>query len=506
MTVNTKRAEGDGPNRLFVWCTGAASRECTCRNDHHILWGGSEQKCEEEKRHCLGMIQIQTMNVRRLPSLLTLLLALSGTGCGADEVPQPGEAPRPNAGPHPPMGSPEHPPAHGQPGSGAALQDPTGFPPFHAWPAPSGPPVPAGGSWSAPVQLTSKPTGGYRPQLAVGAGDLLHALFYDRTDGGDIIRHRTSRGGETWTPPVRLGHTKDRNWGPDLVARSDGSIVVVYDHALQDFSSQGFVTTWKAGTWSEPAALTPGGSGEEVGSGHVAHGVGDTLAYVFIGKKMSPAHHFQARYRWHQDGVWSETRPLTDGKVDAWHTNVERRPDGTMLAGWDVGMGGSETQVYVAEVRGGGLGKPENISASSHPGERVHFAFGPDGRDHLAWFHKERSRPVHIYTRSGRPGAWGPPQEPSQGYGGYHFDPDIAVNPAGVRCLVWGWDSGTEAELVYSLDRGSGWSSPRRVAQVRWGKPGLPSLDVDSQGRFHVVWNQGIRGYNEVYYAQIEVR
>jgi hypothetical protein len=136
----------------------------------------------------------------------------------------------------------------------------------------------------------------------------------------------------------------------------------------------------------------------------------------------------------------------------------------------------------------------------------VHFAVGPDGVDHLVWFHKERSRPVHIYTRSGRPGAWGPTQEPSQGFGGYHFDPDIAINAAGTRCLVWGWDAGTEAELVYSVDRGGGWSSPRRVAQIRWGKPGLPSLDVDSKGRFHVIWNQGVRGTNQIYYAQLELR
>lgn len=445
------------------------------------------------------------MSVRSHRYTIALLVALIGSCGGADE----GSGPTP---PFPPPGhgldgkTPSHPPPHGEPGSGAALQDPTGFPPFHGWPAPQGPAVPAGGAWSAPVQLTAKPTGGYRPQIAVGSGDLLHALYYDRTDGGDIIRHRTSQGGAQWSPPTRLGHTDDRNWGPDLVARSDGSVVVVYDHALSDFSSQGFTTTWRAGTWSTPVALTPGGKGEEVGSGHVAHGLGDTLAYVFIGKKMSPAHHFQARYRWYQGGQWTETRALTDGKIDTWHTNVERRPDGSMLAGWDVGMGGSETQLYVAEVRGGGFSTPENISATSHAGERVHFAFGPDGVDHLAWFHKEASRPVHIYTRSGRPGAWGPTAEPSQGYGGYHFDPDIALNTAGVRCLVWGWDSGTEAELVYSVDTGQGWTAPRRVAQIRWGKPGLPSLDVDSRGRFHVVWNQGIRGYNEVYYAKLEVR
>ena len=59
---------------------------------------------------------------------------------------------------------------------------------------------------------------------------------------------------------------------------------------------------------------------------------------------------------------------------------------------------------------------------------------------------------------------------------------------------------------MYSINKGDGWSSPKKVADINWGKPGLSSIDVDSEGRFHVVWNQGVRGYNEVYYAQLEVK
>jgi hypothetical protein len=433
----------------------------------------------------------------RVTILLPLLMLCSGC-TGQPEVPNtPPEAPFPAAGPI------QHGSAPNQ--SGAQIQDPTGFPPFHSWPAPQGPVVPAGGAWSTPVQLTQRPGGGYRPQLALGVDDQIHALYYERTDEGDLIRHRRSTDGKKWTPPRPLGHTDERNWGPDMVTRADGSIVVVYDHALPDFRSRGYVTGFADERWSTPKALTPDDGGE-VGSGHVANGIGDALAYVFIGKALGPAHRFQARWRWFKDGQWSPIHAFTDGQIDAWHTNVERRPDGSMLAGWDVGMGGGETQLYVAEGRDGAFGKPENISATSHPGERVHFAFGADGVDHLTWFHKEQSRPVHIYTRSGKPGRWGLSSEPSRGFGGYHFDPDIAVNARGVRCLVWGWDMGSDAQLVYSVDTGRGWSPPRRVAQLAGGKPGLPSLDVDSAGRFHVVWNQGVRGYNEVYYAMLEVQ
>ena len=424
------------------------------------------------------------------------------TACGSAPI-----APvEPSVGVPPAAGKPSaHPQLGGPQVSGAAIQDPTGFPPFHDWPAPSGPPVDGVGAWSKSVRLTAKPGGGYRPQVAIGADGQVHALFYERTDVGDLIRHRMSRDGLKWSAPKPLGHANNRNWGPDVVAQSDGSLAVVYDHALPDFRSRGYFTRWSQGGWSSPVALTPDDGGE-VGSGHIAHGRGDSLAYVFIAKRLDPTDHFAAHYRWFRDGEWGEVGDFTDGTVDAWHTNVERRPDGSMLAGWDVGNGGAETTLFVVEGRDGAWGTPEDISAGAKPGERVHFAFGPGGVDHLTWFHKVGGRPRHVYVRSGRPGAWGPVQEPSRGFGGYHFDPDIAVNAQGISVLVWGWDGGAQAELVYSVDRGQGWSPPKIVARLGHGKPGLPSIDVDGDGRFYVVWNQGVRGTNEVYTASLEVR
>jgi hypothetical protein len=364
--------------------------------------------------------------------------------------------------------------------------------------------VTAEGDWSAPVALSSGEAGGYRPQVAVGPDGTVHALFYARTDAGDLIRHRSLSPGGDWSAPRHLGFDTQRNWGPDLVAREDGTVVVVFDHAQPDFSSRGWLTVFDGTGWSEPAPLTAGGD-EEIGSGHVAHGPGDTLGYVWIGKTMGPSHRFQAWWRWFDGQRWTEARALTDGTADAWHTNIERRPDGSMLLGYDVGTGGAETVLYVAELRDGRVSTPENLTATATPGERPHFAFGSDGVDHLTYFHKQAGRPLHVYVRSGAPGAWGPNQEPSRGLGGFHFDPDIAIDDQGRRVLVWGWDSGSTAELVYAVDAGAGWSAPRRVASLGQGKPGLPSIDVAPDGTFHVVWNQGLRGSSQVYHASLRL-
>jgi len=390
------------------------------------------------------------------------------------------------------------------PTSGAAFQDPSGFPDFHAWPAPDGPPIQEPGAWTDPVLLSETAGGGYRPQIVVAGGGTVHAVYYERAAAGDLLRHRHSSNGLVWSPAQPFGFDHHRNWGPDLIAASDGSLYVVFDHILPDLTSRGYLTAWRDGHWSEPEALTPADGGE-VGSGHIAEHTNGDLVYAWIGRPVQGATPFQAWARWQIQGTWQAPTPLSDGTVDAWHTNVERRPDGTALVGFDLGWGGSETTLLVADGRDGAFSTPEDISATSHPGERPHFAYEAVGTDHITWFHKEASKPLHIYTRSGGPGRWGPVQEPSAGYGGYHFDPEIAVNHQGVRCLVWGWDAGQHAEMVYSIDTGKGWAAPRLLAGIGEGKPGLASLVNGDDGRFHVVWNQGVRGSNQVYYASLSV-
>ncbi len=98
---------------------------------------------------------------------------------------------------------------------------------------------------------------------------------------------------------------------------------------------------------------------------------------------------------------------FTDGAQDAWHTNVKARPDGSVLAAYDVGPGGSETTWLFVDGRDGRWSTPENLTAGSHPGERANFAF-LGGTDWVTWSRRSGGAPRHVYVRKGRPGAWGP--------------------------------------------------------------------------------------------------
>lgn len=389
----------------------------------------------------------------------------------------------------------------GTPASGAALQDPTGFPMFHDHPPPPGP-APEVGTAALPAQrITDEATGGFRPQIEVGPGDSLHVVYYDHQEAGDIVRYRTSADGLTWTAPEAVSPLEGRNWGPDLVVRPNGHVFVSYDHAAADFSSQTWLRERTSAGWGEPVALTPGGEVES-GSGHIAWAGGDDLAFNYIGKRLGPAYRFVANWRWRTSGVWSEPVAVSDGTQDAWHTNVTARPDGSVLAGWDVGAGQTETTLYVAEGRAGRFSTAENISATSFPGERVHFAFTADGRDWLTWFRKVGGAPLHVYTRAGKPGAWGETTDLAAGFGGYHYDPLLAASGNTV-CAVWGWHGSPNGELLYSFNRGNGWDPAKRAATLGAGTPELPSMSADSKGNFHVVWGQGTRGKTNIYYTRL---
>lgn len=421
--------------------------------------------------------------------------------------------------------SPDPPPARGAPTpvemvpqgelSGAALQDPTGFPRFHSHPAPPGPAPATDGAWTEPLRL-SEAEGGLRPQIAAGPDGALHVVYYAQTGAGDLLRHNlrpvsapcAAAAPCAWRdfePAVSFGRPSGRNWGPDLVARADGSAVVSWDHTEPSVSAAGAVllSTWTRGAWSEPETVSAAAE-VEVGSAHVADAGEDDLAVVWIERPLRPGAPFRALSRWRRAGRWEEAAPLlsADDGREAWHTNVERRPQGDVVAGWDLGPGGGENQVLLATGRDGRWEPPVDASASRAWGERPHFAFaGLTGLIHAVWFHRIQDRPLHVWHRDPA----GALTDLAAGLGGYHFDPDIAVNDDGVLVAVWGWDGGAEADLVYSTNHGQGWSRPARVSGLQGKKPGLPSLAVSPDGRFHVVWAWWVRGQSEVWYASLEV-
>jgi hypothetical protein len=95
---------------------------------------------------------------------------------------------------------------------------------------------------------------------------------------------------------------------------------------------------------------------------------------------------------------------------------------------------------------------------------------------------------------------------PARAWAAFILTPTSPSTTPGCGSLVWGWDAGSRRGdgVQRQLGERAG-ASPKKIADINWGKPGLASVSVDPQGAFHVVWNQGVRGDNKVYYAKLVV-
>ncbi len=381
---------------------------------------------------------------------------------------------------------------------GPAAQDPTGFPKFHETPPPAGPEPALDPAATGPDAIAQN---GFRSQVKVGPDGQLHAVYYDRPATGDVVKYRSSRDGVNWSEAETVSQEDGRNWGPDLVVTAAGRVIVAWDRADDSFYGQGWLRERGPGGWETPVPITDGGP-MELSSGHIA-AVGDDLVYTYIERPMGQRSPFLAKWRWRRDGTWSSPEVISDGKADAWHSNIDPRGDGSVILGYDVGNGGSETVVYVAIGRGGKFEAPEDISTSSFRGERVHFS--NDGKlDWLTWFRKVNTYPLHVYARGGTPGDWGPTVTLSEGLGGYHYDPFVVSRADGTTCVAWAWDGGAASAVLYRCQRDGSWTAAARLPAPASGKAELPSMDVDADGRFHVVWAQGVPGKTDVVHASFK--
>lgn len=88
--------------------------------------------------------------------------------------------------------------------------------------------------------------------------------------------------------------------------------------------------------------------------------------------------------------------------------------------------------------------------------------------------------------------SWSHPQPYGDPRLGRYGNPDLAIDSAGVLYLVYEFmpNGATLYQLWFmrSLDRGQTWSAPRQISNTA-RFTGWPKVEVDSNGRLHVVWH-----------------
>ncbi len=123
---------------------------------------------------------------------------------------------------------------------------------------------PAGGAWSAPVNLTHSSQTDAQPAIfADVAGNLRLVWGSDSPGNREILYAFKPRGANAWSAPARVSNTADRSWAPDVVADSQGGVHVVwYDFTPGVTEIYYAAKAPGAAAWSEAANVseTAGGS------------------------------------------------------------------------------------------------------------------------------------------------------------------------------------------------------------------------------------------------------
>jgi hypothetical protein len=191
---------------------------------------------------------------------------------------------------------------------------------------------PAGGSWSAAVDISVAGRNADEPSLAVG-GDGTATAVWRVADGGHfIVQAATLPPGGAWSAPEALSAPTGDARTPDVAADGDGNATAVWkvlegSHYVVQAASHP-----TAGPWSIPLDLSvPGRSANDP---HVAVSADDVATVIW--SRSDGAHtRIQVVKRWEGRG-WPWTTPATISPRghDADQQQLANAADGTTTAVW----------------------------------------------------------------------------------------------------------------------------------------------------------------------------
>lgn len=116
----------------------------------------------------------------------------------------------------------------------------------------------SGASWSSLTRLTWNSGTSLFPAVAADSSGGIHVVWADNTPGNDEIYYkRSTNGGASWSPPLRLTWTYELSSGAAIaVDASDGIHVVWHDRSPGDYEIFYKHSTDRGVSWSAPTRLT----------------------------------------------------------------------------------------------------------------------------------------------------------------------------------------------------------------------------------------------------------
>lgn len=288
----------------------------------------------------------------------------------------------------------------------------------------------AGGSWSAPHDLSAPGHDAHAPQVALDrAGNAL--VVWARSNGTDVVTQAAQqRATGAWLAPQDIsgpGPDVDR---PDVALDARGNGVAVWQSSDGSTSVIRAATRTAAGSWSAPQPLSSGGNSVQPHVG--VDSAGDAVA---VWSRNGVHVTAQAAVR-RAGGDWSQPETLSDPAADALQPQVAVNPRGDAVAAWASFDGRTYVIQGTSRPRDGAWSRVQDISPRSPDLGAPKVALDAAGDALAVWRGLRSARERAQAARHPARGAWSPPAVLSRG----SFDadlPDVAVDAAGNGAAIW---------------------------------------------------------------------
>jgi hypothetical protein len=351
---------------------------------------------------------------------------------------------------------------------------------------------PAGGSWSAPVDLSAAGEDASEPQLAVDpAGDAV--VVWSRFDGAEtgshsIVQAASRPAGGAWSMPVDLSAAERNAEQPRAAVDADGDAIAVW----RRFDGSSFIVQSASrpagGAWGGPVDLSAAGH-DGMDPQLALDPAGDAAVVWSRFNDAKPASHsvIQAASRPHE-GAWEGTVDVSDAAQNAQTPQVAVDAAGKAVAVWSR-LNGTDQIVQAAErPLGGTWSEPVDLSALGRSAVTPDVAVDPAGGAVAVW---SRGNGIgkSVVQAAGRD-----PETPWQGAvdlspeEGVAVSPEIALNAGSEAIAVWLYANGSPTVVSSSVrPAGSGWQ-PRTTLSTLATIAAEPQIALDPAGNGLATW------------------
>jgi len=343
----------------------------------------------------------------------------------------------------------------------------------------------AAAAWQPPVDLSDPGKTASNPQVGVDASGAAVAVW-ERSNGANTIIQSASRpAGGPWSAPVDLSVAGQNASAPQIAVEADGDAVAVwrrYDGAAYVIQA---ASRPADGSWGAPVSLSA--AGQSTNSPEIA--VGPNGSAVAVWERYDGADWIIQAASKAAGGAWSAPVNLTAAGLSAASPQVAIDASGTALALWERSDGVGYVTQAASKPAGGTWGAPKSISAAGKVASGARLALDPGGNATAVWESYDGGTSTIQAASKPAGGNWGAPVNLSEA-GKNALNPRVAVDASGNAVTIWvGLNNSVYSIQTASKPAGGAWGQPANLSAPGQTPPAL-QLAVAPGGAAVAVWTQ----------------